>query len=81
MPMYILNGLQQVDRLESKEQLNDTFIRAAFFMAHCIIGTEEKSNVGLNCDFLNHKCFQAYGDIVYRFRPLSIDNIQQPFIT
>ena len=67
MPIYSIIGFQQTSRLDSQERPNWPFFQSTTLNAHCIIGTEKYPDVGVNCDYMNDKYSQAYGEIVFLF--------------
>ena len=79
LPIWIVVGFQQRDRLTSQDINIDTSYRPPVSCAQCIIGTEKHPDAGI----LKHHYdyfFQGYGQIE-AFRALSKNDILQSYIT
>ena len=75
VPLNIIIGIQQRDLLISQLQNIDNFFRPRVRNAHCFIGTEKYTEVGLNCDYPHDEYSRACGEIFSYFEHLTKDNI------
>ena len=71
----------QRDQFNQQHHNNDIFCRPSVVNAQCITRSENFSDTGINFINTYDNFSQAFGEIVSCFRPLSKDNILQPYIT
>ena len=69
LPIYIILGFQQKDRLETL-YLPNTFFRSPVINEQCNMGKEKKPDVASKCDLRIGSYSQVYEDIVFSFRHL-----------
>ena len=81
IPIWIIIGFQQRDTQDSQNLNNDTFFNPPVTPTQCTIGTEKHPDFGilLNCE--DHDYSHGYGQIEGAFRPLTKDDILNPFMS
>ena len=79
--IYVVVKLMQRDQFNQQHQGKDAFYRPSVINAHCIIGSENYTDAGKNCNYAIDNNSQAYGKIVSCFRHSAKDKILQPYIT
>ena len=81
IPTWIFVVFQQNDRQHDQNLNNDTFVRLPVISAQVVIGTERYPDSAILLNYEDDDYSQGYGEIKEAFRPLTKDDILQPYIT
>ena len=82
VPIWIIMGFQQRDRLESQILKNDSFCRLPVTSAQCIIGSEEYLEAGILLNYDDDDDYaQGYSQIKEAFRAVTKDGILEPYVS
>ena len=81
VPIWIFKAFQQSDRQNDQIFNNDIFYRPLVSSAQCIIGTEKYPDSGILLNYNVDDYSQGYGQIKEAFKPLTKDNLLQPYIS
>ena len=81
LPVFVVVGLQQRDRLNNQLLSNDCFYRTPDKFAQCIIATENYPDAGKNSIYAEDNYRQVDSQIVSCFNLSTKDHILQPFLS
>ena len=81
VPIWKILGFQQQDRQDSQKLNNDTFCRLPVVSAQCVIGTEKDPHASMLINHADDDYSQGYHQIKEAFKPLTKDDILQPYIS
>ena len=81
VPIWIIVGFQQSDRLHDQNLNNDTFYRPPVTSAQCIIDTEKYPDSAILLNYNDDDYSQGYGLIKQAFEDLTKDDILEPYIS
>ena len=84
VPIWIIVGVQQIDRHNDQNLKNDTFYRLyrpLVTSAQCIIGTEKYPDSGNLLNYNDDDYSQGFGQIEEASKALVKENILQPYIS
>ena len=81
VPIWIIIGIQQRDRQDSRNLNNDTFCRLPVVSAQCIIGTEKYPDAAILLIYVDDDYSQGYHQIKETFKALTEDDILQLYIS
>ena len=81
VPIWIFIGVQQRDRQDSQNLINDGFFRLPVTSVQCIIGTEKYPEACIFLYYDDDEHSQGCSQIEEAFRALTEDNILQPYIS
>ena len=80
-PSWIIVGVQQRDRQNSKELNFDTFYRPPVTSAQCLTGTEKHPGSAILVKYHDDEYSPGYCQIEEVFRALTKDDIFKPFLS
>ena len=79
IPTWFFVVFQQNDRQHDQNLNNDTFVSLPVISAQVVIGTERYTDSGILLNFDDDDYSRGYGEIKIAFKPLTKDNILQPY--
>ena len=80
-PSWIFVAFQQNDRHHDQNLNNDTFVRLPVISAQVVIGTERYPDSAILLNYEDDDYSQGYGQIKEAFKPITKDDILQPYIS